>query len=225
MMSGYFSDDLTAAEIDALHAVIGPLTNDARALIDATVRTEVDDAAIAAAREHIAAATALLADKQLDGSFGVRFGRDGTKRAWGNAVMGAQNPIAAPVDMVFPDPDAQDQICWAEFDLGAAYEGPAGLVHGGMLAAILDQALGAAAEHAGAPGMTGTLTIRYRQGTKLGRVRVDAWLDRVEGVKSFAKGTISTADGICAEAEGVFILPRWAREASAAHLRSGVGDA
>jgi hypothetical protein len=60
--------------------------------------------------------------------------------------------------------------------------------------------------------MTGTLTIRYRQGTPLGDLRAEAWIDRAEGIKTWAKGRIIGPEGTTAEAEGLFILPRWARE-------------
>ena len=112
----------------------------------------------------------------------------------------------------------------ADVELGGAYEGPAGLVHGGMLAAVFDQALGRACENAKVPGMTGTLSIRYRQGTKLGKVHVEAWLDRIEGVKAFAKAEVSTSDGVCAEAEGVFIMPKWARGLLTEKLLGTIGD-
>ena len=72
--------------------------------------------------------------------------------------------------------------CAATSGRSAAYEGPPGLVHGGVVALLLDQILGGAADHAGVPGMTGTLTVRYRKGTRLGPVRVTARVDRVEGV-------------------------------------------
>ncbi|MDL9938803.1 PaaI family thioesterase [Gordonia sp. ABSL1-1] len=218
-MSGYIAEDIDVEELRRRTEVATGLAGRVRELVAATVVTDVDDHAIAAAQRHIEAATALLSQQRLPGSFGVRFNTDGTKRVWGNAVVGARNPIAPPVQLV----DEGDHL-WAEFDLGPAYEGPAGLVHGGVVAMILDQVLGSAAEHAGAPGMTGTLTIRYEQGTKLGPVRVEGRLDRVEGVKSIAVGTVSTPDGVCARAEGIFILPRWARGESSERLRNSLGD-
>ncbi len=221
-MSGYFTEDIGAQELQERTAVATDIAEAVRTLIADTVLTEVDASAAATAIEHIEAAAEILRSRQLpDDSFGVRFNTDGTKRTWGNAVIGTRNPIAPPLDVVFDD----DGLAWAEFEMGPAYEGPAGLVHGGILAAILDQILGSAAEHAGAPGMTGTLTIRYRQGTKLGKVRAEARLDRVEGVKSIAVGRISTAEGTTAEAEGIFILPRWARESGAADkIRKALSD-
>ena len=104
----------------------------------------------------------------------------------------------------------------SDFHLGAAYEGPPGLVHGGVLALVLDQMLGEAAGAGGKPGMTGTLTLRYRQGTPLGDLR-QRGLDRAGPTASRPGPTArsSAPDGVTVEAEGVFILPRWAREAIA----------
>ncbi|MGC4932163.1 PaaI family thioesterase [Gordonia sp. DT30] len=220
-MSGYFLEDLGPDELRERTQVAQTLAAEVRALISATVLTEVEADAAAEAVRHIEAATEILRAVRLDeDSFGARFTRDGAKRTWGNAVIGTRNPVAPPVVL-----NHDGELTWSEFELGPAYEGPAGLVHGGILAAILDQILGSAADHSGHPGMTGTLTIRYRQGTKLGKVRAEAWLDRVEGVKSIAAGRIMTEEGITAEAEGIFILPRWARETDAAEkLRKSLGD-
>jgi len=55
--------------------------------------------------------------------------------------------------------------------------------------------------------------VKYLRGTPLGPLRAEAFVDRTEGVKTFARGFISDAAGITVEAEGVFIQPAWAREA------------
>lgn len=219
-MNGYELEDLPAEEIERLTERATALAESVRGLIQTTVVTEVGDADLDEAIAHIRAAQLLLSRKTLPGSFGVRFNSDGTRRTWGNAVTGTRNPVAPPVVLAH-DGDRT----WSEVTMGPAYEGPPGLVHGGVLAAILDQVLGSAAEHAGAPGMTGTLTVRYRHGTPLGPIRAEAWLDRREGVKTFTMGRIIAAGAVTAEAEGVFILPRWARGAAAESLRPGVGDA
>ncbi len=79
---------------------------------------------------------------------------------------------------------------------GVAYEGPPGHVHGGFLAAAFDEVLGMAQSLTGNPGMTGTLTIRYRRPTPLLTELVfEAYVDRVEGRKIFTHGTLS-ANGI-----------------------------
>ena len=155
-----------------------------------------------------ARATAALRAKQLAGPFGVRFTTDGQGQPWGNPVIGIRNPIAPPVTI-----HRADGRAWAEFDLGAAYEGPPNHVHGGISALILDHILGEVASHGlSKPLFTGTITLRYLRGTPLGRLRSDAWIERVDGIKTFARGTISDSGGPTVEADGVFIQPVWARE-------------
>jgi acyl-coenzyme A thioesterase PaaI-like protein len=89
---------------------------------------------------------------------------------------------------------------------GAAYEGPPGCVHGGFVAAAFDEVLGYAQSLTGNPGMTGTLTVRYRRPTPLHtELRFEAHVDRVEGRKIFALGTLHAGETLCAEAEGIFV--------------------
>jgi acyl-coenzyme A thioesterase PaaI-like protein len=98
---------------------------------------------------------------------------------------------------------------WSEFVLGAPYEGPPEHVHGGVSALILDHVLGATAHRAGRPAYTGTLTLRYRRRTALGRqLRAQAHIERTEGVKTFAVGHLADDEGVTVEAEGVFIHKR-----------------
>ncbi|MEI5674142.1 MULTISPECIES: PaaI family thioesterase [unclassified Nocardioides] len=211
-MSGYVQDDISDAELERQRGVYGPFTQAVRELVDATIRTLVDDDEIRRAQAEIEAVTARLREHQLDGAYGVRFGRAGRGRPWGNTVVGLRNAAAPPLVIDHDDTGR----AWADFHLGAAYEGPPGLVHGGVSAMILDQMLGEAAGAGGKPGMTGTLTLTYRQGTPLGDLRAEAWIDRAEGVKTWARGHLIGPEGVTVEAEGVFILPRWAREAIAA---------
>ena len=57
------------------------------------------------------------------------------------------------------------------------------------------------------PTFTGTLTMRYRRGTPLGPLHLEGHIDREEGRKVFVVATISDADGVTVEADGVFIEP------------------
>lgn len=181
------------------------LTAAVRRLIDATIRTDVDSTAIAAATERIEAATAHLSDSLIPGSFGVQTTPDGRSIALGNVVIGRRNPVAPPL-VIHQDDDG---VVHTDFVLGAAYEGPPGHVHGGICALILDHVLGATAHKPGEPAFTGTLTLRYVRGTRLGeRLRAQAQISRIEGVKTFAVGSIADSEGVTVEAEGVFIHPR-----------------
>ncbi len=205
-MSGYEFDDATAEEIEAESATYGPIAHATRRLADLSIRTQVSSEAAARAHEHLEAAIALLETDLADGPYGLKHSSLGITRAWGNAVVGLRNPIAPPLNIVHGD-----GMVWSDFALTAAYEGPPSLVHGGVSALILDQLLGEAASAAGKPGMTGTLTLRYRRATPLGALRAEARVDRAEGIKTYVVGHIADAEGVCVEAEGVFILPRWAR--------------
>ncbi len=218
-MSGvapYLHEQVPPAEIARQKALYGPLAQSVRELVDATIRTEVDDEEILAATAEVEAITERLRRRQIEGSYGVRFNSTGETRPWGNAVVGLRNAVAPPL-LIEHDETGR---AWSDFHLGAAYEGPPGLVHGGVSALILDQLLGEAAGAGGKPGMTGTLTLRYRRGTPLGPLRAEAHIARVEGVKTFAVGHLSDAEGLTVEAEGVFILPQWARAAFEEQERS-----
>jgi hypothetical protein len=201
---------MSADEHDRLAALYGPLTDDVRELIRLALRTDADPDSIDAARTAIRTANDVLRSRQPDESQVVRYSVGGRPVVWGNAVIGLRNAIAPPLT-IHHDDDATR--CWSEFTLNSAYEGPPGLVHGGVCALVLDHVLGEAAS-AGLtkPLFTGTLTVRFVRGTPLGRLRADAAVERTEGVKSFVSGHLSDGEGITVEAEGIFIKPAWARE-------------
>lgn len=206
-MLDFTLENLSAAEVEQLRAIYEPLASSVRELIDATVRTEVDADAVAAAKAEIDSATARLRQKQLDGTYGVRYLSTGERMAWGNVVIGVRNPVAPPLVMQ-RDPSGK---VWCDFDLGAAYEGPPGHVHGGVAALVLDHVLGEAASDGVNPRFTGTITLRYVRATRLGRLHAEAATTRVDGVKTFAAGHLADDEGVTVEAQGVFIQPRWAR--------------
>ncbi|HZU46727.1 MAG TPA: PaaI family thioesterase [Mycobacterium sp.] len=207
-MLDFTQEDISAEDVERLRAIYEPLARSVRELVDATVRTQVDSDAVAAARAEIDSATTRLRCKQLDGTFGVRYLASGERMAWGNAVIGIRNPLAPPL-VVNRDPSGK---VWCDFHLGAAYEGPPGHVHGGVAALVLDHLLGEAASDGVNPRFTGTISLRYVRATRLGRLRAEARTSRVEGAKTFAVGHLADDEGVTVEAEGVFILPRWLRD-------------
>jgi len=201
-------EDLSSEDIARLRGIYEPLTDSVRSLVDAAIRTEADAQTVAEVKRDIDAAIARLRERQLEGAFGVRVTESGESMGWGNAVIGIRNALAPPL---FTSRDDAGRIS-AEFDLGAAYEGPPGHVHGGVAAMILDHVLGEAASPDRQPRFTGTITMRYLRPTKLGPLRTEAIRIRSEGVKTYCSGHIADAEGITVEAEGVFITPRWLRD-------------
>ncbi len=121
-------------------------------------------------------------------------------------VIGLANPVAPPVRVaVVEGENGQPEIA-GHANFGFAYEGPPTCVHGGVIAELLDEVLGAAnivAEH---PAMTGTLTVRYRKPTPLNTdLRVEARFVRVDGRKVYTWGGIYAGEVLTAEADGIFI--------------------
>ena len=206
--------EMTVEELEDERVVFGGLAESVRELADASLRTTVPAEVVAEVQTEIERLTARLRKEQIPGAFGVSMSSQGTVRGHGNAVVGLRNPIAPPLKIEHSD----EGRAWSSFRLGPLYEGPPGMVHGGVAALVLDQILGEAAAAGGSPGMTGTLQLRYVQGTPLGECSAEAWIDRVEGAKTFAKAELRRSDGeTTVQAEGIFILPRWAREAMDEH--------
>lgn len=215
-MPGYQQDHLSEEQIAEEKDVFGPFTQAVRELVDATLRTTADLDQIRAAQAEVEAITSRLRASQLPGPFGVLFGETGRGRPWGNAVVGLRNAVAPPLEVTqLEDADGRTGRVCSDFHLGAAYEGPPGLTHGGVAALVLDQLLGEAAGAGNRPGMTATLTLTYRRPTPLGDLRGEAWIERGEDHKTWARGRIMANGEVTVEAEGLFILPRWAREAIA----------
>lgn len=100
------------------------------------------------------------------------------------------------------------EVCGAGM-FGSAYNGPPGAVHGGHVAALMDELLGVTGVVTGNHGFTGTLSVRYESPTPLATdLSLRGWVRTTEGRKAFICGEIRAGDTLCATAEGVFIQPR-----------------
>ncbi len=179
-------------------------------LLDACVRTRVDPDEMSAVTVEVRALTGRLAASAQDDPLGMVTGSDGRLHDWGNPMSGMRNPMAAPI--VVTGDERGSMV--STFTMGAPYEGPPGCVHGGMIAAVLDQVVGSAPARIGMPALTAYLNTTYRRPTLLGVEHVSrGWIERVDGWKVFARGDIRDPQGrVTAEAEALFVVPRWARE-------------
>ncbi len=206
-IGGFIHDDIPTTEVDRLEAAYAPLAAAVRDLVDATIRTTVPAEEVRAAQAEVEALVTRLRTRQVPGPAGVRFNSEARSWNWGNAVVGLRNAVAPPVEIVH----VRSGLAYADVVVGAAYEGPPGLVHGGVSAMLLDHLMGETASAAFTRvTFTGTLTMTYRRGTPLGPLRLDARIDREEGRKVWVVASISDAEGPTVEAEGVFIVPAWA---------------
>lgn len=116
-------------------------------------------------------------------------------------LMGRANPLAPPLELWVEGNSIRGRAAF-----GWAYQGPPGHLHGGFIAATFDEALGFVQSTTGRPGMTGTLTVRYRKPTPLfTELRIEGTVQRVEGRKIFTEGRLYAGDSLTAEAEAIFI--------------------
>lgn len=130
-------------------------------------------------------------------------------------IIGRRNPLSPPA--VF---EARDGRIHGRVTFGAPYVGPPKSVHGGVIAALFDEVLGSANIVREVGGMTGTLRIVYRNPSPIGEeLRIEGWVDRIEGRKVFASGALHHGETLLAEADGIFIqgsIKRFAEAEAAA---------
>ncbi|HEX6489521.1 MAG TPA: PaaI family thioesterase [Candidatus Dormibacteraeota bacterium] len=88
-------------------------------------------------------------------------------------------------------------VVTARFAVPGRYQSWAGVVHGGVVALLLDEAAGWAAWHAGSPGVTCKLEVRYRLPLKVGEeVEIVGRLDRQRRSLSYVSAWVDrVADG------------------------------
>jgi acyl-coenzyme A thioesterase PaaI-like protein len=117
----------------------------------------------------------------------------------------------------------EDDDIVTEFTPDAHYQGFPGVLHGGILATLLDETLSRTASIEGRWMMTGRLEIRYRRPAPLGpRLRVTARKLSSRSRMVQAEGEVRLADDpsvILADARGVFLrVPQhYQQEASATY--------
>ena len=122
-----------------------------------------------------------------------------------------------PQSFVSGDPDGhrlrvayfrcQDGGLTARAWFGRGAEGPPGYAHGGSVAAVLDEAMGAAAWAGGHPSIAARIEVDFRLPVPLGiDALVEMTVERVEGRKITTRARLLDADGrVLAESSGLFV--------------------
>ena len=121
----------------------------------------------------------------------------------------------------FRDPES-DHL-YAKVWFGPHTEGPPESVHGGAIAAVLDEAMGAVCWMNGHPVVGASITINYLHLTPLGFAgNVESWIERIERRKIFIKSRLTDPTGrVHAHGEALFIelLPEMKAKLDAARTR------
>jgi acyl-coenzyme A thioesterase PaaI-like protein len=124
-------------------------------------------------------------------------------------IIGYANPIAPPVEVWLGESDDGQPEIRGRVTFTYPYEGPPTCVHGGVIAELFDELMGAANVVAEKPSMTGTLTVRYRKPTPLlAPLDLVARFVRSEGRKVHTWAAIYYEGALTAEANGLFIQVR-----------------
>jgi acyl-coenzyme A thioesterase PaaI-like protein len=169
------------------------------ALVDGA---ETDEAELEALTARVAAATAEIESAPSLREGGL-FGAAGfaSRLAERSPISGESNPLAPPFRLWLDGDVTRAEACY-----GPAYEGPPGLLHGGVVAGAFDEILSVAQFSSGLAGYTGTLTVRMRKPTPLLRtIEYEAGVDRVDGRKIHAWARSTCEGELLAEAEGIFV--------------------
>jgi acyl-coenzyme A thioesterase PaaI-like protein len=103
--------------------------------------------------------------------------------------------------------DESNGYLYAMVNFGNLAKGPPGHVHGGAIAAVLDEAMGANAWMNRLHSMTAQLKINYLKAVKLNQLFfIETWISEVSGKKILIKGKlIDESETIYAETESLFI--------------------
>ncbi|MCK4341833.1 MAG: PaaI family thioesterase [Phycisphaerae bacterium] len=94
----------------------------------------------------------------------------------------------------------------ARFDCDAAFEGYAGMLHGGVVASLLDGAMTNCMFAHGIPAVTAELTVRFRHPVRTGvAVTVRAWVERCSPPLHVLKAEVVQNGQLMATARGKFM--------------------
>lgn len=195
--------------LDSISSESHELVTAVRDLLDAVMRTDVDDATKASVAADLVTINSRLRSKMRQPYITVVRHLNGRIENVTQAGSGPLNP-RAPIVSFDPVPVPGDAYSPVEVTahavLDASMSGPPEKAHGGIVATMLDEVLGVASTAAGASGLTVALNIRFRAGTPLGvPLTVTARGTGVDGRKSFASGEVRHGDTVVAEATAVYV--------------------
>jgi len=191
-------------------AALVALAGSVRGLTETMLRVPALGAELAAEVERTRAAIdaleRALAAHALDDPL-PRMGREpATQRPYyvNGVILGPHHPLRPELRIAH-----EDGLTHGTVRFGVTFEGPPGCVHGGFVAHFFDQILGQHNLWAKIPAMTGTLSVRFRQGTPILReLAFDVRHERRGERKVITSGRLVADGEVFSEAEGTFVVPK-----------------
>lgn len=158
------------------------------------VHPALDDETMAQTSEQLADA--------IDAAGTLGLGQESEIRYTRSPLSGEMNPIAPPVTYEYGERSIVARVRFHE-----GYQGPPACVHGGMVAALLDDALGRTRHLTGRNCVTGSLNISYKRPTPLNAdLIVEARIEEILERKFRVTGEILHDNQVTASAEAVFVF-------------------
>jgi acyl-coenzyme A thioesterase PaaI-like protein len=118
------------------------------------------------------------------------------------------NPSGESVRIAYfrgPEPG----VLYAKAWFGRETQGPPGHVHGGAMAAVLDEAMGGACWMNGHRTVAATISVSFLAMLKLEtETTVESRIERVDGRKVYLRATMMDGERRVAESDGLFIVLR-----------------
>jgi acyl-coenzyme A thioesterase PaaI-like protein len=169
-----------------------------RRLLDVVVQTGAPPAELKAATAAIDELTARLSTPRVRADHSIAAG---SYRAHLSLVGGLSHPVAPQLQL-----DVDGDFGRGDVVIGPVFQGAPGLVHGGILALLIDHAMGIVAAGPLRPAMTVQLAMRYRRPTPLGvPLTVTVRLDRTEGRRLYLTAEITANGEVTVDAEALFL--------------------
>jgi len=121
-----------------------------------------------------------------------------------SAVGGKLNPLLPILEL---EPDANDPLkLRGRIHPPFNYQGPPGIVHGGIVAAIHDQLLASVTRLRGHIAMTASLKVTYRLPTPIDQpLELSAWVESREGRKLRVRGICQHDGRLTSDSEALLI--------------------
>lgn len=152
--------------------------------------------------DEIIASTAEQLTDALISAGTLPLGQESDVRYTRNPITGSMNPIAPPAEYEYVENGVRGTVRFHE-----GYQGPPACVHGGYVAALLDDVLGRTRHLTGRNCVTGSLNITYKRPTPLNAdLEVSATITEVLERKFIVTGEITHNGDVTARAEGIFVF-------------------
>jgi uncharacterized protein (TIGR00369 family) len=125
----------------------------------------------------------------------------------GNRCFGCGAANEAGMKLPF-ELDLDERRTRGRFTLGASYAGGAGFAHGGIIAVVLDEAMGKLSKLSEERAVTAEMSIEYKKPVPVDQeIAVEGWQEEEKGRNKFRAAEIRDAQGnLLARGKGRFVV-------------------